>query len=104
VGERNIFFTRARPNKSDDKAHVGQNDGGAIRWQAFYYRYDTVVEQESINKQYLLARGRTNLSTAATKATEWRSNKPGKKARVYDTPSTPYQRVTGSGARSRESR
>jgi hypothetical protein len=39
-----------------------------------------------------------NLFTATTKAIDWRSNKHGKKRRVYDKPRTPYQRVIDSGA------
>ncbi len=34
--------------------------------------------------------------TATTKAIGWRSNKHGKKTRIYDKPRTPYQRVIDS--------
>jgi hypothetical protein len=42
-------------------------------------------------------RVRLNLFTATTKAIGWRSNKHGKKTRIYDKPRTPYQRVLDSG-------
>jgi hypothetical protein len=38
-----------------------------------------------------------SLFTATTKAIDWRSNKHGKKTRVYDKPRTPCQRVIDSG-------
>ena len=97
AGERNIFFTRSRPYKSNDNAHVEQKNGDVVRRHAFHYRYDTVVEQELLNELYGLVRVRLNLFTATTKAIGWRSNKHGKKTRVYDTPQTPYQRVINSG-------
>jgi hypothetical protein len=34
-----------------------------------------------------------DMFTVTTKAVGWRSNKHGKKTRVYDKPSTPYQGV-----------
>jgi len=47
AGDRNIFFTRSRPYKSNDNAHVEQKNGDVVRRHAFHYRYDTVVEQNS---------------------------------------------------------
>lgn len=68
-----------------------------MRRHAFHYRYDTVLELQLLNELYPLVRVRLNMFTATTKAIGWRSNKHGKKARVYDKPHTPYQRVLGSG-------
>ncbi|WAH98029.1 DDE-type integrase/transposase/recombinase [Arthrobacter sp. MMS18-M83] len=97
AGERDIYFTRSRPYKSNDNAHVEQKNGDVVRRHAFHYRYDTAAELQLLNALYALVRVRLNLFTATTKATGWRSNKHGKKTRVYDKPRTPYQRVIDSG-------
>lgn len=98
AGERNLFFTRARPYKSNDNAHVEQKNGDVVRRHAFHYRHDTALEMQLLNELYPLVRVRLNLFTATTKAIGWRSNAHGKKTRVYDKPRTPYQRVIDSGA------
>ena len=97
AGDRNLFFTRSRPYKSNDNAHVEQKNGDVVRRHAFHYRYDTALELQLLNELYPLVRVRLNLFTATTKAVGWRSNKHGKKTRVYDKPRTPYQRVIDSG-------
>ena len=97
AGEKDIYFTRARPYKSNDNAHVEQKNGDVVRRHAFHYRYDTAAELKLLNTLYALVRVRLNLFTATTKATGWRSNKHGKKTRIYDKPRTPYQRVIDSG-------
>jgi hypothetical protein len=68
-----------------------------VRRHAFHYRYDTAVELQLLNELYPLVRVRLNMFTATTKAIDWRSNKHGKKTRVYDKPRTQYQRVLNSG-------
>lgn len=44
AGEKDIYFTRARPYKSNDNAHVEQKNGDVVRRHAFHYRYDTAAE------------------------------------------------------------
>lgn len=102
AGERDVFFTRSRAYKSNDNAHVEQKNGDVMRRHAFHYRYDTAVELQLLNELYLLVRVRLNMFTATTKAIGWRSNKHGKKTRVYDKPRTPYQRVLDSGVMNAE--
>jgi hypothetical protein len=97
AGDRNLFFTRSRPYKSNDNAHVEQKNGDVARRHALHYRYDTALELQLLNELYALVRVRLNMFTATTKAIGWRSNKHGKKTRVYDKPRTPYQRVIDSG-------
>jgi hypothetical protein len=96
AGDRGLFFTRSRPYKSNDNAHVEQKNGDVVRRHAFHYRYDTAVEMQLLDDMYLLVRLRLNMFTATTKAVGWRSNRHGKKTRVYDKPRTPYQRVIDS--------
>jgi transposase InsO family protein len=97
AGEKDIYFTRSRPYRSNDNAHVEQKNGDVVRRHAFHYRYDTAAELRLLNTLYALIRVRLNLFTATTKAIGWRSNKHGKKTRIYDTPRTPYHRVIDSG-------
>ena len=78
AGKKDIYFTRARPYKSIENAHVEQKNVDVVRRHAFHYRY-------------------LNLFTATTKTIGWRSNKHGKKTRIYDKPRTPYHRVIDSG-------
>jgi hypothetical protein len=97
AGDKDIYFTRSRPYKSNDNAHVEQKNGDVVRRHAFHYRYDTAAELKLLNALYALVRVRLNLFTATTKAIGWRSNKHGKKTRIYDKPRTPYHRVIDSG-------
>lgn len=97
AGERDLFFTRARPYHSNDNAHVEQKNGDVVRRHAFHYRYDTTMELRLLNELYDLVRIRFNMFTATTKAVGWRVNRNGKAVRVYDKPRTPYQRVIDSG-------
>lgn len=97
AGDKDIYFTRSRPYKSNDNAHVEQKNGDVVRRHAFHYRYDTTAELKLLNALYALVRVRLNLFTATTKAVGWRSNKHGKKTRIYDKPRTPYHRVIDSG-------
>ena len=97
AGKKDIYFTRSRPYKSNDNAHVEQKNGDVVRRHAFHYRYDTAAELRLLNTLYALVRVRLNFFTATTKAIGWRSNKHGKKTRIYDKPRTPYHRVIDSG-------
>ncbi|MFT4156715.1 MAG: transposase family protein [Microbacterium sp.] len=104
AGERNLFFTRARPYHSNDNAHVEQKNGDIVRRHAFHYRYDTTTELRLLNELYDLVRIRFNMFTATIKAIDWRVNRNGKATRVYDAPRTPYQRVVDSGILSEQKR
>ena len=97
AGDRNIYFTRSRPYKSNDNAHVEQKIGDVVRRHAFRYRYDTALELELLNGLYLLVRVRLNMFTATKKAIGWRANRHGKNIRTNGIPRTPSQRVRESG-------
>jgi len=84
AADRDLFFTRSRPYRSNDNAHVEQKNGDVVRRHAFHYRYDTATELKLLNDLYALVRLRLNLFTATTKAIGRRSNRNGKNVRVYD--------------------
>lgn len=95
---RNIAMTRARPYKSNDNAHVEQKNGAVVRREAFRYRYETAEEMALLNELWHLANLRKNYLLPTVKAVGWRATKAGRKARVYDKPASPYQRLVASGA------
>ncbi|MCP1410835.1 hypothetical protein [Paenarthrobacter sp. A20] len=97
AGDKDIYFTHARPYKSNDNAHVEQKNGDVVRRHAFHYRCYTTAELKLLNAFYALIRVRLNLFTATTKAIGWRSNKHGKKTWIYDKPRIPYHRGIDSG-------
>jgi hypothetical protein len=93
---RQIQFTRGRPYKKDDNAHIEQKNWTHVRKLMGYVRYDTSEVLEAMNDLY---------------RHEWRyfqnffqpSVKLAKKVRVgskltrrYDKPRTPWQRVLAS--------
>lgn len=63
AGEKDIYFTRSRPYKSKDNAHVEQKNGDVVRRHAFHYRYDTAEELKLLNTLWALVRVRLNLFT-----------------------------------------
>jgi hypothetical protein len=81
--QRNIYFTRARPYKSNDNAHVEQKNGDIVRGHAFHYRYDTALDLQLLKELYALVSIRFNMFTATKKATGWRENRIGHKTRIY---------------------
>jgi hypothetical protein len=74
-----------------------QKNGDVVRRHTFHQRYDTAAELKLLNALCALVRVPLNVFTATTKVIGWRSNKHGKKTRIYDKPRTPYQRVIDSG-------
>ena len=95
--ERNIAMTRARPYKHNDNAHVEQKNGAIVRREAFRYRYETAEEMGLLNELWHLVNLRKNYLLPTVKAVGWRETKAGRKARIYDKPATPHQRLGTTG-------
>ena len=57
AGDKDIYFTRSRPYKSNDNAHVEQKNGDVVRRHAFHYRYDTAAEVKLLNALYASGSG-----------------------------------------------
>jgi hypothetical protein len=102
VSQRDLYFTRSRPYKKNDNAHVEQKNNDIVRRLAFYYRYDTATELKLLNELYRLSSLFYNYFRAVTKAIGYRETKPGHRVRTYDAPKTPFQRVCDSGVLSEE--
>lgn len=94
---RPIFYTRSRPYKSNDNAHVEQKNWTHVRHWFGYERYDNPEAVGLINE---LARGElgqfTNLFSANLKLRSRERDPEGREKRVYEKAQTPLARVLAS--------
>ena len=90
---RQIFFTRARPYKKNDQAHVESKNNHAVRRYGYYYRYDTEEERAILSALWKAVCLKLNYFTATKKPTGWSSDALGRRKRVYDIPQTPLARL-----------
>jgi hypothetical protein len=93
AADRQIFFTRARPYKKNDQAHVESKNNHAVRRYGYYFRYDTQEERETLSALWKVVCLKMNYFTATKKPTGWTSDNAGKRKRVYDRPQTPLNRL-----------
>ncbi len=94
---RDITFTRGRPWKKNDNAHVEQKNGAVIRRLAGYGRYSSPAAFRQLQKVYSLARLHTNFFQPVRKLLE-KSRDGARAVRIYDEAATPFQRMVRSGA------
>jgi hypothetical protein len=95
---RQIQFTRGRPYKKDDNAHIEQKNWTPVRRLLGYVRYDTEEAREAINDLYRQdLRWFKNLFLPSVKLA--RKERVGSRLRRrYEAPQTPLQRLRASGA------
>ena len=88
-----IQFTRGRPYKKDDNAHIEQKNWTQVRKLLGYVRYDTPVARDAINNLYRQElRLLQNLFLPSVKLI--RKERVGSRLRRrYDQPQTPLDRV-----------
>jgi hypothetical protein len=93
-----IQFTRGRPYKKDDNAHIEQKNWTHVRRLLGYVRYDTVAAREAINDLYRRElRWFQNLFLPSVKLA--RKERVGSRLRRrYEAAQTPLQRLAASGA------
>jgi hypothetical protein len=93
--ERKIQFTRGRPYKKDDNAHIEQKNWTHVRKILGYLRYDSQAALEAINDLYRNELGwMMNLFQPSVKLVE-KSRVGSKLKRTYDQPTTPLDRLLG---------
>ena len=97
AADRLIFFTRSRPYKKNDQATVESKNNHAVRKFGFHYRYDTHDERAILAALWQVVCLKLNYFTATKKPTGWTQAASGRRKRVYDDPTTPYQRLVDSG-------
>jgi hypothetical protein len=91
-----IQFTRGRPYKKDDNAHIEQKNWTHVRKLLGYERYDSAAALEALNDLYdHELRLFQNLFLPSVKLAR-KVRIGSQKKRVYDQPQTPFQRVCTS--------
>jgi len=91
-----IQFTRGRPYKKDDNAHIEQKNWTHVRKLLGYVRYDSTDALAAINDLYRNeVRLLQNLFLPSVKLLS-KTRVGSKLRRVYDTPQTPLDRVIAS--------
>jgi putative heme degradation protein len=93
--EQQITFTRSRPYKKNDQAHVEQKNWSVVRHVIGYDRFESPQELELLNSIYADLRLYVNFFQPVLKLIG--KEQVGKKTiKRYDEAATPYQRVLKS--------
>jgi hypothetical protein len=91
-----IQFTRGRPYKKDDNAHIEQKNWTHVRKLVGYARYDTETAVAAMNALYADVRLLQNLWLPSVKLVQ--KHRVGSRLRrQYDAPQTPLDRLLASG-------
>jgi hypothetical protein len=94
-GRRRIQFTRGRPYKKDDNAHIEQKNWTHVRKVLGYVRYDSEPALAAINAVYADLRLLQNLFLPTVKLMT-KERIGARVRRRYDDPQTPLERVRQS--------
>ena len=95
--ENGITFTRSRPYRKNDSAHVEQKNGAVVRRLTGHARYASSAAFKQLAEVYSLARLHVNFFQPVRRLTA-RSGHGARVTRHHDEASTPYQRMLSSGA------
>ena len=98
-----IIFTRSRPYKKNDNAHVEQKNWSVVRRLVGYDRYTSKAALEQLNHLYRYLRLYVNFFQPVMKL-KHKSRHGAKVHKVYDTARTPYQRLLESDVLASERR
>lgn len=90
-----IQFTRGRPYKKDDNAHIEQKNWTHVRRLLGYVRYDSPAALAAMNALYADLRLLQNFYLPSVKLIEKR-RVGARVRRVYDVPQTPLDRLAAS--------
>ena len=88
---RDIQFTRGRPYKKDDNAHIEQKNWTHVRKLVGYVRYDSPAALAALNALYADLRLLQNLWLPSVKLVK--KTRVGSRVRRYGPPQTPLERV-----------
>jgi len=92
-----ITFTRSRPYRKNDSAHVEQKNGAVVRRLVGHGRYMSAAAFGQLQKVYSLARLHANFFQPVRKLSA-KSRQGARVIRFHDEAKTPYQRMLDSGA------
>jgi len=87
-----IQFTRGRPYKKDDNAHIEQKNWTHVRKRMGYVRYDSAAAVVAMNAVYADLRLLQNLFLPSVKLQQ-KERRGARLRRTYDAPQTPLDRV-----------
>ena len=90
--QRGIHFSRSRPYKKNDNAHVEQKNWAAVRRHVGYGRYSTRTSLERLQEVHRLAGLLHNFFLPSMKLLH-KSRHGARVHKTYDIPRTPYQRL-----------
>jgi len=91
-----IQFTRGRPYKKDDNAHIEQKNWTHVRKLVGYERYDTAAAVDAMNALYGEVRLLQNLFLPSVKLVS-KTRVGSRVRRTYDAPQTPLDRLVSGG-------
>ena len=93
---KEITFTRSRPYKKNDAAHVEQKNWSVVRRLVGYERYSSEEALAQLNRVYQLVRSYVNFFQPVMQL-QRKSRHGAKVHKVYDAARTPYRRLLESG-------
>lgn len=93
--QEQLTFTRSRPGRKNDGAHVEQKNWSVVRRYVGDLRYDTPKQVALLNQLYEVLHLYTNFFMPVVKLKE-KVRHGSKVTKKYDAPQTPYQRVLAS--------
>ena len=91
-----VTFTRSRPWKKNDSAHVEQKNGAIVRQLIGYDRLASKAAHTQLARVYQLARLHVNFFQPVEKLVS-KSRNGARTRRVHDRAQTPYQRLCAAG-------
>ena len=92
-----ITFTRARPYRKNDQAHVEEKNGSVVRRLVGYDRYEGKVAWRALSALYQVLRLYVNFFQPSMKLVS-KQTRGSQVTKRYDEAQTPYQRVLSSTA------
>jgi len=95
--QEQITFTRCRPYKKNDQAHVEEKNGSVVRRLVGYDRYEGVAAWRDLAALYRVLRLYVNFFQPSLKLLS-KQRQGARVAKQYDQARTPYQRVLASDA------
>jgi hypothetical protein len=98
-----VTFTRSRPWKKNDSAHVEQKNGAVVRQLVGYDRFASRAAYGQLQRVYRLARLHVNFFQPVEKLVT-KTRQGARTHRVYDQAQTPYQRLCATAGLTPETR
>ena len=95
--DNGITFTRSRPYRKNDSAHIEQKNGAVVRRLTGHGRYSTSAAFRQMSELYSLARLQVNFFQPVRRLMD-KSRDGARVVRRHDAGTTPYQRMLQSGA------